>query len=117
MGVRFRTSQDRKRSLAPGEKLPSVTVMTQDAAPRYRSLEGAEKQSLQERYQAARDAYPAVLEEWRQGLTPEMIRRENTVRATRRRLGLSRKRALRIEGEPKRPLTPFFRCVPLQLAS
>ncbi|GAA5979015.1 hypothetical protein JCM10908_002774 [Rhodotorula pacifica] len=100
---------EKKRSLAPGEKLPTVTTLTQEAAPQYRSLDEEAKHSLQQRYQAARDAYPAILDAWQKTLTPEMIRRENTVRANRRKAGLSRKRALRLDGEPKKPITPFFR--------
>lgn len=52
-----------------------------------------------------------MLEAWKKTLTPEMIREENKVRAQRRKLGLSRKKGLKLEGEPKRPVTGFFRCV------
>ncbi|GAA5860432.1 hypothetical protein JCM3774_000417 [Rhodotorula dairenensis] len=100
---------EKKRSLAPGEKLPTVTTMTKDAAPQYRALDDAAREALHARYQAARDAYPAILDAWQKTLTPDLIRRENAVRANRRKAGLSRKRALRIDGEPKKPITPFFR--------
>ena len=88
-----------------------MPILTQEAAPQYRALDDEARHALQQRYQAARDAYPAILDAWQKTLTPEMIRRENTVRANRRKAGLSRKRALRIDGEPKKPITPFFRCV------
>ncbi|TKA57205.1 hypothetical protein B0A53_01161 [Rhodotorula sp. CCFEE 5036] len=100
---------EKKRSLAPGEKLATVPILTQEAAPQYRALDDEARHALQQRYQAARDAYPAILDAWQKTLTPEMIRQENTVRANRRKAGLSRKRALRIDGEPKRPITPYFR--------
>lgn len=103
--------QEKKRTLAPGEKLATVPILTQEAAPQYRALDDEARHALQQRYQAARDAYPAILDAWQKTLTPDMIRQENAVRANRRKAGLSRKRALRIDGEPKKPITPFFRCV------
>lgn len=40
-----------------------------------------------------------------------MIKEENAVRARRRKLGLSHKANLRLEGEPKKPVTAYILCV------
>lgn len=40
-----------------------------------------------------------------------MIKEENAVRTRRRKLGLSRKANLRVEGQPKKAVTAFLRCV------
>ncbi|KAL8291939.1 hypothetical protein RQP46_002197 [Phenoliferia psychrophenolica] len=98
-----------KAKLAPGEKLPAVTTLVVEAAPLYRNLSTEDRTALLVRFQAAKDAFPAQYEAWKATLTPQMIKEENVVRTQRRKLNLSSKRNLRIEGEPKRPLSPFFR--------
>lgn len=103
--------QERKRSLATGEKIGSLAELTQQAGQEYGQLDPSVKSELQERAEIQRAAYPAILEEWKKTLTPEMIKEENTVRATRRKLGLSRKANLKLDGEPKRPKTAYFLCV------
>ncbi|GAA5896907.1 hypothetical protein JCM6882_007304 [Rhodosporidiobolus microsporus] len=99
---------ERKATLAPGEKL-SLTALVKEATPLYQDLSYAEKETLKERVEERKREYPAILEAWKATLTPEMIREENIVRANRKRAGLSRKRPLRLEGEPKRPQTGFLR--------
>jgi len=85
--------------------------VTKLAGHEYSQLDQSAKAELQQRAEEQRAAYPAILEEWKKTLTPEMIREENTVRATRRKLGLSRKANLKLTGEPKRPKTAYFLCV------
>lgn len=46
-----------------------------------------------------------------------MIKEENAVRTRRRKLGLSRKANLRVEGQPKKAVTAFLRCVVESLPS
>ncbi|GAA6009903.1 hypothetical protein JCM11491_000860 [Sporobolomyces phaffii] len=99
---------ERKRSLGAGEKLGSLAEVTKTAGAEYQSLDEATKAEYQRRADEQRAAYPAVLEEWKKTLTPEMIKEENAVRANRRKLGLSRKANLKIAGEPKRPKTAYF---------
>ncbi|GAA5871154.1 hypothetical protein JCM16303_001708 [Sporobolomyces ruberrimus] len=99
---------ERKRSLGPGEKIGSLSELTKTAGQEYSQLDSSSKSELQRRADEERAAYPAILEAWKAKLTPEMIREENTVRTNRRKLGLSRKSNLKIEGEPKRPKTAYF---------
>ncbi|GJN87883.1 hypothetical protein Rhopal_000838-T1 [Rhodotorula paludigena] len=99
---------DKKASLAEGEKLASVSALTQVAKPAYQELSAEDKAALQERAEEQRRAYPAILDAWKKTLTPADIREENAVRTRRRKLGLSRKANLRLEGEPKKPMTPYF---------
>ncbi|BGP37164.1 hypothetical protein JCM10450v2_001070 [Rhodotorula kratochvilovae] len=99
---------EKKRTLAEGEKLATVAVLVKEATPLYQSLSAEEKAALQARSEEQRKAYPAILDAWKKTLTPEMIHEENLVRARKRRLGLSHKANLRIEGEPKRPSTPYL---------
>lgn len=108
-------SQDKKASLAEGEKLESVSALTQVAKPAYQELSAEDKAALQERAEEQRRAYPAILDAWKKTLTPADIREENAVRTRRRKLGLSHKANLRLEGEPKKPMTPYFLCVPFRL--
>lgn len=105
--------QQRKEDLAQGEKLPTVTELTKEAAPLYRELAPSERQDLNEEAQRAREAYPAILAAWTASLTPEMIREENKVRLQRRRQGKKGISTLRIklEGEPKRPASGYMRYV------
>ncbi|GAA5901863.1 uncharacterized protein JCM6883_000420 [Sporobolomyces salmoneus] len=99
---------DRKRNLASGEKIASLPELTKAAGAEYANVDASTKAELQARADEQRAAYPAILEEWKKSLTPEMIKEENAVRANRRKLGLSRKTNLKLEGEPKRPKTAFF---------
>ncbi|GAA5936871.1 uncharacterized protein JCM15063_000086 [Sporobolomyces koalae] len=99
---------EHKRNLGPGEKLASVTELAKSAGAEYATLGSASKAELQHRADEQRAAYPAILEAWKKTLTPEMIREENVVRANRRKLGLSRKHNLKMDGEPKRPRTAYF---------
>ena len=85
--------------------------LTREAAPQYHALGAEERAQLLMRVQEAREAYPATLKAWKDSLTPEMIKEENLVRFRRRKLGLSNARKLRLDGEPKRPLTGFMRYV------
>ncbi|GAA6063788.1 hypothetical protein JCM10212_001358 [Sporobolomyces blumeae] len=107
----------RKREIGPGEKLASLTELTKAAGAEYSTLDSSTKADLQQRADEQRAAYPAILDAWRKSLTPEMIKEENAVRATRRKLGLSRKANLRLEGEPKRPSTAYFMFAQEQRAS
>ncbi|GAA6000768.1 hypothetical protein JCM10207_004650 [Rhodosporidiobolus poonsookiae] len=99
---------EKKASLAPGEKI-SVSAMSHEAGPLYHALDSAAKEQLKARFDEQKREYPAILDAWKATLTPEMIREENVVRANRRRLGLSIKKGLKIEGEPKRPITGYLR--------
>ncbi|GAA6030136.1 hypothetical protein JCM8097_009279 [Rhodosporidiobolus ruineniae] len=99
---------EHKANVVPGTKV-SLTELVKEATPKYQSLSEDDKAALKARAEEQKRDYPAILEAWKQTLTPEMIREENVVRANRRKLGLSKKRALKIEGEPKRPITGFFR--------
>ncbi|KAK4050575.1 hypothetical protein OIO90_005042 [Microbotryomycetes sp. JL221] len=101
--------QSRKESLAPGEKLASVSAMTKEAAPLYRELAPSERHELAQRAEEDRRAYPQILKEWQATLTPEMIKQENAVRLKRRKLGLSKRRPIKLEGEPKKPLSGYMR--------
>ncbi|KAK4052100.1 hypothetical protein OIV83_002394 [Microbotryomycetes sp. JL201] len=101
--------KSRKDSLAPGEKLPTVTALTREAAPLYRDLPPSERHELMQRAEEERRAYPAILKEWQATLTPEMIKEENAVRLKRRRLGLSQKKPIKLEGEPKKPMSGYMR--------
>ncbi|GAA5964466.1 hypothetical protein JCM3765_006290 [Sporobolomyces pararoseus] len=98
----------RKRELPAGEKIGSLADITKAAGQEYAALDSSTKAELQSRADVQRAAYPAILEEWKKSLTPEMIKEENAVRANRRKLGLSRKANLKMEGEPKRPKTAYF---------
>ncbi|GAA5831296.1 hypothetical protein JCM11251_007825 [Rhodosporidiobolus azoricus] len=99
---------ERKASLSPGEKL-SLTALVKEAHPIYLALPSSEKEALKARVEERKKEYPAILEAWKATLTPEMIREENLVRANRKKAGLSRKKPLKLEGEPKRPQTGFLR--------
>ncbi|GAA5903884.1 hypothetical protein JCM5296_005579 [Sporobolomyces johnsonii] len=98
----------RKRELGEGEKLPSGPILTKEAAPLYHALDPSARAELERRAQEEKAAYPAILEAWKQTLTPAMIKDENAVRATRRRLGLSRQKPFHLGSEPKKALTPFI---------
>ncbi|KAK4691838.1 hypothetical protein P7C70_g9258, partial [Phenoliferia sp. Uapishka_3] len=100
---------EKKATKTPGEKLPSATSFSALAAPLYRSLSHSDRAALLVRCQEAKDAFPAKYEAWKASLTPEMIKEENAIRFKRRKLGLSHKSNLRVEGEPKRPLSSYFR--------
>ncbi|GAA5955107.1 hypothetical protein JCM21900_001613 [Sporobolomyces salmonicolor] len=97
-----------KRNLPAGEKLPKVSSLVKEASEKYHELDPSAKEELARRYQEQKAAYPAILEAWKQTLTPAMIREENTVRATRRKLGLGRKKALTLASEPKKPMSAFI---------
>ncbi|BGP13280.1 hypothetical protein JCM10213_004950 [Rhodosporidiobolus nylandii] len=97
-----------RKASDPSQKI-SVAALTKEAKPVYDALSEEERQKLKDRAQEQREAYPALLEAWKATLTPEMIREENAVRAYRKKMGLSRKKPLKIEGEPKRPITGFMR--------
>ncbi|GAA5852620.1 hypothetical protein JCM3766R1_000060, partial [Sporobolomyces carnicolor] len=99
---------DRKRELGSSEKLSNLPEHFRKAAQEYATIDGETKAELQRRADAERAAYPDILDEWKKTLTPEMIKQENAVRANRRKLGLSRKPNMRVEGEPKRPATAFM---------
>ncbi|GAA5827099.1 hypothetical protein JCM3770_004298 [Rhodotorula araucariae] len=99
---------EKKRQLPAGEKLATVPILVKEATPQYQALSAEAKAALHERSEEQRRAYPAILEAWKKQLTPAMIYEENLVRARRRKLGLSHKANLRVEGEPKRPATPYF---------
>ncbi|TNY24000.1 NADP-dependent alcohol dehydrogenase [Rhodotorula diobovata] len=99
---------EKKRSLAEGEKLPSVSILVKDATPQYQALSAEDKAALHERSEEQRRAYPDILNAWKATLTPDMIKEENAVRARRRKLGLSHKANLRLEGEPKKPVTAYI---------
>ncbi|GAA5902858.1 hypothetical protein JCM8208_006495 [Rhodotorula glutinis] len=100
---------DKKRSLADGEKLASVSLLVKDATPLYQALSSEDKAALHERSEEQRRAYPDILAAWKATLTPDMIKEENAVRTRRRKLGLSRKANLRVEGQPKKAVTAFLR--------
>uniref|UniRef100_A0A0K3CCX8 BY PROTMAP: gi/342320884/gb/EGU12822.1/ NADP-dependent alcohol dehydrogenase [Rhodotorula glutinis ATCC 204091] n=1 Tax=Rhodotorula toruloides TaxID=5286 RepID=A0A0K3CCX8_RHOTO len=102
-------AQERKRSLPAGSKMPTITTLVPEAKAKYAQLSSSELSALDQRVDQARADYERQLAEWQKTLTPEMIREENLVRYRRRRAGLSRKANLHIPGEPKRPMTPFFR--------
>lgn len=91
--------------------MPTATEVAKDAAPAYRSLAPSERQELNEQAQKARDAYPALLEAWKQTLTPQMIREENLIRMNRRKAGKKGRKSvlIKIEGEPKRPASGYMR--------
>ncbi|KAM0787960.1 hypothetical protein ACM66B_006164 [Microbotryomycetes sp. NB124-2] len=101
--------KSRKDNLAPGEKLATVSALTKEAAPLYRDLAPSERHELMQRAEEERRAYPAILKEWQATLTPEMIKEENAVRLKRRRLGLSQKKPIKLEGEPKKPASGYMR--------
>ncbi|CDR37206.1 RHTO0S02e12002g2_1 [Rhodotorula toruloides] len=101
--------QERKASLPAGSKMPTIPTLVPEAKLKYSQLSSAELSALEQRVDQARANYERELAEWQKTLTPEMIREENLVRYRRRRAGLSRKANLHIPGEPKRPMTPFFR--------
>lgn len=87
----------------------NVSQLTREAAPKYHELSSDERAALSRRAEQQKEAWPAIYEEWKRSLTPEMIREENLVRQRRRKLGLAHKRNLRLPDEPKRPLTAFLR--------
>ncbi|BGP29297.1 hypothetical protein JCM10296v2_001035 [Rhodotorula toruloides] len=101
--------QERKASLPAGSKMPTITTIVPEAKAKYAQLSSSELAALEQRVDQARADYERQLAEWQKTLTPEMIREENLVRYRRRRAGLSRKANLHVPGEPKRPITPFFR--------
>jgi hypothetical protein len=104
-------NQSQKAALAEGVQSPAVVVLAKQAAPLYRDLSEEAKRTLTSRHQAEKDAYPAVYATWLASLTPDMIKEENTIRFRRRKLGLGHKKNLRAEGEPKRPVSGYFRLV------
>lgn len=83
--------------------------MAAEAAPLYRALDEEAKRILATRQQAEKDAYPTVYATWLASLTVDMIKEENLIRFRRRKLGLGHKRNLKMEGEPKRPASGYFR--------
>ncbi|BGP22091.1 high mobility group, HMG1/HMG2 domain containing protein [Rhodotorula toruloides] len=101
--------QERRRSLPAGTKMPTIPTLVPEAKAAYAQLSSSELAALDQRVEQARADYERQLAEWQKTLTPEMIREENLVRSRRRRAGLSRKANLHVPGEPKRPITPFFR--------
>lgn len=88
-----------------------MTQLAGEAAPLYKGLSPEEKAPLVEESQRQRAEYPAILEAWKQSLTPEMIKEENALRSRRRKAGLSTKKGIKLAGEPKKPLTGYMRCV------
>lgn len=86
----------------------SAVKLAQEAAILYRELAPSERQELERRSQEAKAAYPAIYASWKATLTPEMIKEENSIRKVRKASGLSHKKPLRLEGEPKRPSMPFL---------
>lgn len=85
-----------------------MPIHAQAAATLYKDLPYHERAELEEQVAVKKAEYPGVFEAWKATLTPQMIKEENAVRAYRRKKGLSHKRLLRIEGEPKRPLMPYI---------
>lgn len=53
-------------------------------------------------------SYEAAMEEWRESLTPQDIRRQNAYIAAQRKKGIKGTAMLRDPAKPKAPKTPFF---------
>lgn len=102
-------SQERRAELAPGEKLPSVSALFKEAAPKYHELAAHERAELAAKADEQRASYPDILAAYMASLTPGQIKEENVLRTRRRKAGLSHKGNLRIPGAPKQPLTGFMR--------
>lgn len=81
--------------------------LTPAAAEEYRYITPHQKSLLLARLEEAKAAYPATLTAWKATLTPEMIKGENLHKARKRKGVLATKRALKAEGEPKRPSGSF----------
>lgn len=108
-GAALDITQSKKESLPAGEKMPLATALAKEAAPLYRELAPSERHELLQRAEEERKAYPEILRKWQETLTPEMIKEENAIRTRRRKLGLSKRKAIKLEGEPKKPLTGYMR--------